>query len=106
MKIDDTYTNMTLMGNSKEAAVNKSMEERTAQTTGSDKREESGAEIDFSKTSVEFSRAAAAVEKDATKRADRINLIKTQVTEGTYEMDATRIAEKILKDAISTLKAP
>ena len=53
---------------------------------------------------MEISRAAAAVEKDAMKRADKINLIKTQVTEGTYKIDATKIAEKIFTDAISTLK--
>ena len=101
MKIDDSYNNnMTLI---KEAAVNKKMETQTAQTQGTEKRRESGAEVDFSETSVEFSRAAEAVEKDAMERAERVNQIKAQVSEGTYKVDASKIADKILKGAISTL---
>ena len=106
MKIDDSYINMTLISNSKDAAANKKKEEQAAQAQGTEKRPESGAEVDFSKASVEFSRAAEAVEKDAMERAERVNQLKFQVSEGTYEVDALKIADKILKDTISTLTEP
>ena len=106
MKIDDSYNNMTLISNSKEAVANKKTEEQADQTQEPEKRRGSGAEVDFSKTSVEFSRAAEVVEKDAMERAERVNRIKAQVVEGTYEVDAAKIADKILKDAISNLMEP
>lgn len=106
MKIDDSYKNMTLISNSKEASANNKTEEQIAQTQGPEKRRESSAEVDFSKTSVEFSRAAEAVEKDAMERAERVNRIKAQVAEGTYKVDSPKIADKILRNAISTLTEP
>ncbi len=106
MKIDDSYKNMTLISNTKEAATHIKTEEQAAQTQGPEKRRESGAEIEFSKTSVEFSRAAEVVEKDAMERTERVNRIKAEVAEGSYKVDAMKVADKIIENAILTLTEP
>ena len=106
MKIDDSYKNMTLISNMNETSTHIKTEDQTAQTQGQDKRRESGAEVEFSKTSVEFSRAAEAVEKDALERAERVNRIKAQVAQGTYKVDALEVADKIVENAISALTEP
>lgn len=106
MKIDDIYNKLAYVGNSPEALANKKAEDQTLQERGPEKQNGAGDEVDFSKTSVEVSRAAAIVEKDAMERSEKVNQIKTQVANGTYEIDATKVADKILEDVLSDLVEP
>lgn len=101
MKIDDTYQNINLISNSRESASNIKAEEDNELTRGSEKGGQPGASVDFSNTSVEVSRAAEMMEKEQVERAEKINEIKTKIKDGTYNIDANKVADKILKDSLA-----
>ena len=105
MKIDETSTNMTLVNTSKEAPARRA-EEQIGTPPGADKKSGSGTEVDFSKTSVQFSRAAEILEKDSIERARRVNELRTEVEEGTYQVDAGKVADKLLGEALAGLVEP
>ncbi|MBW2610121.1 MAG: flagellar biosynthesis anti-sigma factor FlgM [Deltaproteobacteria bacterium] len=62
-----------------------------------------GARVDLSDASVEFSRAAEMMEKVPEERAEKIEKLTAQVREGTYNVDAERIAEGIINDTIANM---
>lgn len=101
MKIDDSYKNMPLINSSRESTVNKKVEEQPEQTLTPKNKGGSVTEVDFSKTSVEFSKAAEIIEQDAMARNEKVNQIKAMVENGTYEIDAKKVADKILGDALA-----
>lgn len=101
MKIDDTYKNMTLINNSRESTVNRKVEEVPDQHLAPKNKVGSVTEVDFSKTSVDFSKAAEVIEQDAMARNDKVNQIKAMVESGTYEIDSRKVADKILGDALA-----
>ena len=105
MKIDETYTNMTLVNTSKEAPARRA-EEQIGATPGADKKSGSGTEVDLSRTSVQFSRASEIMEKDSVERVRRVNELRTKVEEGTYQVDAGKVADKILGEALAGLLEP
>lgn len=106
MKVDEIYQNTSLINNSGEAAPNRKAEAEKETARGLEKESQSGTEVDFSKTSVEFSRAAEMMEMAQADRVDKVKEIKTKILDGTYNADATKVAEKIIEDALANLVEP
>ena len=100
MKIDDIYQGMNVIGQSGESTVNKNAEVQEEAPPQVDKREPSSAEVDISRTSVELSKVAEMMEKEQPERIARVDEIKSKVENGTYAVDAEKIAAKVLEDLL------
>ena len=98
MKIDDIYQGMNVIGQSGESTANKKTETQEESPQQVEKRDPSGAEVDISPASVELSKVAEMMEREQPERIARVNEIKTKVEDGTYAVDAAKIAAKILED--------
>jgi negative regulator of flagellin synthesis FlgM len=98
MKIDDIYQGMNVIGQSGESAANKKTEAQEETLQQLDKRDPSGTEVEISHASVEISKVAEMMEKEQPERVARVNEIKTKVEDGTYKVDAEKIAAKILEE--------
>ena len=100
MKIDDIYQGMNTIGQSGESVANKKAEAQEEALQQVDKRDPSGTEVDISHASVEISKVAEMMEKEDPERVARVNQIKTKVEDGTYAVDAEKIAAKVLEDLL------
>ena len=105
MKIDDLQKNVnsTLINNLGESRAYRKTEEQNDPSAGAGKSVDSGAAVDFSKTSVEVSRVARAMENVSPERTEKINTIKAKIENGTYHTDATQVADKIISDTLTNL---
>jgi len=103
MKIDDNYVNLSMINNNKEASVHKQPGETQVLQNGTEKDTGSGAEVFFSNTSVEFSKASKLVANTPAERTQLIEEIKEKIENGTFQVDSREIADKILKEALSDL---
>lgn len=101
MKVEDSYQNTQMINNARESVPDKNIEPQKDAVHGSEK--EPGTRIDFSDTSVEFSKASEAMERESAERAKKVSEIETRVREGTYKVDADKIAEKMLKDILTDI---
>jgi flagellar biosynthesis anti-sigma factor FlgM len=105
MKIDDISHDMNHVGN---------LETSNNKQTGGGKKPPSisegvsqlGAKVDLSTASVEFSRAAKKMDEVPEERAQKIEDLKVKVQNDTYNVDSMKIAEKIIKDALSNIIGP
>lgn len=104
MKIDDSYTNIPLLKDAKEASAGGRPEESSEPTRSQEKKNGANADVDLSNTSVEFSKAAEILEKASMDRAEKVTHIKAMVEKGTYEVDSTRVADKILEEIFAGLQ--
>ncbi len=98
MKIDDIYHGMNVIGQSGESAANKKAEAQEETLQQLDNRDPSGTEVEISNASVEISKVAEMMEREQPERIAHVNEIKTKVEDGTYNVDAEKIAGKILGD--------
>ena len=101
MKIDDTYQNMNIINNSGESKAYGKTKENGGPSPGTEKTGRSGTQVDLSNTSVEYSKAAKMMETRQTERIDKVNEIKSKINDGTYQVDADQIAEKMIKGILS-----
>lgn len=103
MKIDEIYQNTNLISNSGESAANRKAEEQNKPAQEPEKSGQSETKVNFSETSVEFSKVAEMMEKVPPERAEKINELKDKIIDGTYSVDSTKIAEKVLEDMLANL---
>ena len=105
MKIDNLHKNVnsSLMSNLGESHASKKTGEQSGPSSGAEKSIDSGAAVDFSKTSMEVSKVARAMENVSPLRVEKINAIKAEVENGTYQVDASRVADKIISDSLINL---
>lgn len=103
MKIDQINQNLNQIIHPKEQAVKGKEEGRNGKVQGLEGNRGVSTEIEFSEKSVEFSKAAKIIEKTPPERAELVNEIKAKIEEGTYDIDSMKIADKILKDALSDI---
>ncbi len=107
MKIEETYQNTGIMNNANESAVIRKAEDQKEQAQAAEKERNSlTTEVEFSKTSVEFSRAAEMMGKEPPERTEKVNEITAKVREGTYSVDSSSVADKIIKDSLANLVEP
>ncbi len=100
MKIEDVYQSISAIGQSGESAANKKPEFQEEVPQQFDQPDPLGTEVDISDASLEISKVAEMMEKEQPERIARVNEIKTRVEEGTYAVDAEKIAAKILEDVL------
>ena len=105
MKIDDISQKLGQIGNL-EAYTKKQAEEENKALKGPENNPQPDAKVDFSSTSVEFSRAAEKMDEVPKERAEKIEALKAEVMNDTYHVDSKDIAEKILDDALSNIVEP
>ena len=105
MKIDEIYQNTNIIHGKNESIVKEKAQEEQNSKSDQAKKEDkqSGTEVAFSKTSVEFSKATTIMETEPVERAERINEIRDRINNGTYEINATKVADKIIKNTLSTM---
>lgn len=106
MKIDDTYQNITLVSGTNESTGKKKPEEVAEDVKSTEKGTGSGAEVDFSSTSVEVSKAAALAAKEQPGRAQKVEEIATKVQEGTYDVNSSQVAEAIVRESLANIVEP
>ena len=58
-------------------------------------------EVSISPASIEISKAAEMMERESPERAERIRALQKAVQEGTYEVDASKVAGKMILDILS-----
>jgi flagellar biosynthesis anti-sigma factor FlgM len=102
MKVNDYYTNMCPESGCMDPASSKRVgEEKGCSPIEADKEKRSCTRVEFSEVSMEKSKAAESMEKDSADRARKVHEIKMKIEQGTYIVDAGKVAEKMLLDALS-----
>lgn len=104
MKIDDISRDMNQIGNLETSNNKQAGEEK--KPTPIEGAHQSGAKVDLSDASVEFSRAAKKMDEVPEDRAQKIEDLKVKVQSDTYDVDSIKIAEKIIEDALSNIIGP
>lgn len=102
MKIDETYRDPSIFSNPTESNSNRRIEQQEAAAGRAEKGVEPGAEVKISDTSIEFSRAAEMMDRESPERAEKLKEIQTRIQEGTYSIDSTKVAEKIIADILNS----
>jgi len=103
MKVSDAYgPQQVQVSNQKDTAAVKEAEERRRQEQ-QDEVARQGDRVEISSASREVARAKEAVDGAAETRADKVAEIKAQVDEGRYEVDARKVADRMLQDVMKDL---
>lgn len=105
MKIDETYQKFVPIDSARQAGVQDKAEGNEA-VQAVEKTADPGAQLDLSRKSVDFVRAAEMMEREDPGRTERIRALTEQVRNGTYEVDSGKVAEKILEDALPPVMRP
>ncbi len=103
MKVSDAYGRQQVqVSNQKDTAAVKEAEERRRQEQ-QDEVARQGDRVEISSASREVARAKEAADGAAETRADKVAEIKAQVDEGRYEVDARKVADRMLQDVMKDL---
>jgi flagellar biosynthesis anti-sigma factor FlgM len=105
MKIDDTSGNIQHLSNL-EIPVNKNIDDDKNISDESDKGLVSGAKVELSNRSVEYSKAAEAMDRTTEERAQKLEEIKLRLENGSYEIDSRKVADSIIKDILGNIVEP
>lgn len=103
MKIEEVYRDVGLMNTHGDSAVNKKTEDQKESINKQEKPDKSGSQVNLSKTSVDISKVTASMDIQAPERVAKINALKKQVQEGTYHVDAGKIADKMIKESLEDI---
>jgi negative regulator of flagellin synthesis FlgM len=99
MNINELSHNIGKIGNL-ETAVKKQKEEESNISAATPAPVQTGERVELSNASVEYSNAAEKVEEAPKDRAEKIESLKMKVSDGTYNIDSRKIAEKIIRDSL------
>ncbi|MBU0516288.1 MAG: flagellar biosynthesis anti-sigma factor FlgM [Proteobacteria bacterium] len=103
MKVSDAYgPQQVQVSNQKDTAAAKEAEERRRQEQ-QDQVARQGDRVEISTASREVARAKEATTGAAETRADKVAEIKAQLDEGRYEVDARKVADRMLQDVMKDL---
>ena len=97
MKIDELTRNLNQISNL-ENTINRKQDENDKTSSVSTENNQSREKIEFSNTSVEYSKASEAMEKISPERSQRLEELQRMVKDGNYHVDAEMIADGIIKD--------
>jgi flagellar biosynthesis anti-sigma factor FlgM len=101
MKINETYRDLSILGSAAEALQRQKTAAQGVAVSTAEPEAGTGANVNISSASLEFSKAAEAMDRESPERAARIQEIQRQIQEGTYEVDPAKVAEKILAEALA-----
>ena len=100
MKIDEVYQSLSPIKSSADSVSAKKSDGKEESSPEVQKGSQSGTQVELSTTSVEFSKVTAMMDSAAADRVEKVNQIRDKITNGQYEIDATRTADKILEQAL------
>ena len=103
MKIDEIYQNVNLINNSKDTTVNNRAVDQGVRDPVAKDEQKSGAEVDFSKTSIEYSQALAVMEKEPVDRIEKVEALRTKIEDGTYRVDSKKTANKMVDEILTNM---
>jgi flagellar biosynthesis anti-sigma factor FlgM len=103
MKIDEAYRDIGLLNSQGESQVKKQTEVQPEPAKKEESPDKVETQVDLSRTSVEFSKVSESLDKPSPERAAKIEALKKQVQEGTYHVDAVKIAEKMIEDSLEDI---
>lgn len=101
MKIDGITKNTTLISSSNELAQPGRRGEVEQRGPSVSQNETEGAQVELSSASMEFRRVAEAMETEAPERVAKVAELSKRIREGTYSVEPSRVAGKILQDALT-----
>ena len=103
MKIDEISKNVNLITNFKDTTVNNRAVDQGVRDPVAKDEQKSGAEVDFSKTSIEYSQALAVMEKEPVDRIEKVEALRTKVEDGTYRVDSKKVADKMVDEILADM---
>jgi negative regulator of flagellin synthesis FlgM len=106
MKIDEISKQTELVSHSAESASRtKAGGNENGRTKATD-NQESATRIELSRESVEYRRIAEAAAAEQKGRIDRVSQLRDAVASGQYQIDSSRVAEKMISEGLmDTLKS-
>jgi negative regulator of flagellin synthesis FlgM len=106
MKVDDISKQTGLVSHSAESASRAKAGGNEAGKTRSTDNRESAARIELSRESVEYRRIAEAAETEQKGRIDRVNELRNAIESNQYEIDSSRVAEKMVSEGLMDALKP
>ena len=100
MKIDEIYKQLSLIGSSSDAASTKKSEGREGNAQDIQGVSGSGTQVELSTTSMEFSKVTAMMDGASPDRLEKVDQIREKIAAGQYEVEGTRVADKILQQTL------
>ncbi len=101
MKIDEITKNITLVSSFNELAQPGRRGEVEQRGPSVPQNETEGTQVELSSASMEFRRVAEAMENEAPERVAKIAELTARIREGTYSVEPSKVAGKILQDALT-----
>jgi len=107
MKIHDISKQMSLTAPSSDPSSRSRTEGNARpEESGSGDAQQSGARIDISKASMEHQKIAEAAQAGQPERLERVNQLREAMETGHYDIDSSRVAEKMISEGLmDTLKS-
>ena len=102
MKINDLTLNISKISNL-ETAANRQREEENNANSATSSTIQSGEKVELSNVSVDYSNAAEKMEMAPVERTEKIEKLRMQVQNDGYNVDAAKVAEKIINDSLFNL---
>jgi flagellar biosynthesis anti-sigma factor FlgM len=90
-----------MLSNTTESLQSRSIAPQAPEVAPAEEKQTVSEEVSISQTSLEYSKAAEMMERETPERAERISIIQKEIENGTYRVDAAKIADKMLQDLLS-----
>jgi negative regulator of flagellin synthesis FlgM len=101
MKVSDTYgPQQVQVSNHKDTAAAKEAEQRRRLEQQDQAARQAGDKVEISSASREVAKARDAAAAAPESRSEMVAEIKARVDQGTYEVDARQVADRMLMDLI------
>lgn len=100
MKINDINRDLGVSSNSTESLQSRKIEPQQEEVAIAEEQGK-GEEVSISPASIEISKVAEMMERESPERIAKIQAIEKAVQEGTYEIDPTKVAEKMILGILS-----
>lgn len=100
MKIDDISNTIGLISRPSDTASGKRAANEERNVKEAKDAPHVAEKVDLSEASVEFNKVAEAAERPQTDRIELVNALRDKVSTGQYHVDASRVAEKIIREGL------
>jgi flagellar biosynthesis anti-sigma factor FlgM len=102
MRINETSHQMPAAENLQGTVAGKIKEDRKSKTAEIETGKETDTKVVLSEESLEFRKVEELMEKESPERARRVKELKKEINSGDYRVDASKIAAKIIEDALDS----
>jgi len=106
MKIDEISKQVGLISPSTDSAPRAKTGGTETERPESTETRESAAKIELSKASVEYQKIAEATQTDQTGRTERVNQLREAVENGQYEIESSRVADRMVLEGLMDVLKP